>query len=130
MIFQIRRTNCGRSTFINLEKPGTLGIWENPVIRNHQSQSSKKETPQRVILIWIDTLRKDHLNAYGYSRETAPHINTLVKQGVRFADAIAQATWTKVATPAMMTSLYPTTNGVRNFYDRLPSSATTLAEVF
>lgn len=125
---------AGQTALIQLsltaEKPGTLGIWGNPVIRNRQSESAKKETPQRVILIWTDTLRKDHLNAYGYSRATSPHIDTLAKQGVRFADAIAQATWTKVATPAMMTSLYPTTNGVRNFYDRLPSSATTMAEVF
>lgn len=115
---------------LTAEKSGTLGIWGNPVIRNRQGESAKKETPQRVILIWTDTLRKDHLNTYGYSRETSPNISKLASQGVRFADAIAQATWTKVATPAMMTSLYPTTNGVRNFYDRLPSSATTLAEVF
>lgn len=125
---------AGQTALIQLslsaEKQGALGIWGNPVIRNRQSESAKNETPQRVILIWIDTLRKDHLNTYGYSRETSPHIYSLAKQGVRFADAIAQATWTKVATPAMMTSLYPTTNGVRNFYDRLPTSATTLAEVF
>ncbi len=125
---------AGQTAIVRLsltaEKSGTLGIWGNPVIRNRQTESAKKETPQRVILIWTDTLRKDHLNAYGYSRETSPNISKLASQGVRFADAIAQATWTKVATPAMMTSLYPTTNGVRNFYDRLPSSATTLAEVF
>jgi len=30
----------------------------------------------------------------------------------------------------MMTSLYPATNGVREFYDRLPASVTTLAEAF
>jgi arylsulfatase A-like enzyme len=100
------------------------------VIRNRQSESAKKETPQRVILIWADTLRKDHLKTYGYSRETSPNITKLANEGVKFTDAISQATWTKVATPAMMTSLYPTTNGVLNFFDRLPSSATTLAEVF
>jgi arylsulfatase A-like enzyme len=125
---------AGQSALIQFsliaDKPGTIGVWGNPVIRNRQSESAKMETPQRVILIWTDTLRKDHLSAYGYPRETSPHISMLAKQGVRFEDAIAQATWTKVATPAMMTSLYPTTNGVRNFYDRLPSSATTLAEVF
>lgn len=115
---------------LSAEKSGTLGIWGNPVIRNRQSGSAKKETPQKVILIWTDTLRKDHLKTYGYSRDTSPNMDKLASQGVKFADTIAQATWTKVATPAMMTSLYPTTNGVRNFYDRLPSSATTMAEVF
>jgi len=115
---------------LSAEKSGAIGIWGNPVIRNRQIESAKKETPQRVILIWTDTLRKDHLQTYGYSRETSPNISKLANEGVKFTDAIAQATWTKVATPAMMTSLYPTTNGVHKFYDRLPSSATTLAEVF
>jgi len=125
---------AGQTTLIQFslsaEKPGAIGIWGNPVIRNRQIESAKKETPQRVILIWTDTLRKDHLQTYGYSRETSPNISKLANEGVKFTDAIAQATWTKVATPAMMTSLYPTTNGVHKFYDRLPSSATTLAEVF
>jgi arylsulfatase A-like enzyme len=115
---------------LSAEKSGTIGIWGNPVIRNLQNEAAQIEKPQRVILIWTDTLRKDHLTTYGYSRQTSPNIDALAKQGVKFADAIAQATWTKVATPAMMTSLYPTTNTVRNFYDRLPSSATTMAEVF
>ncbi len=115
---------------LSAEKSGTLGIWGNPVIRNRQTESAQKEKPQRVILIWTDTLRKDHLHTFGYSRETSPNISKLASQGVKFADAIAQATWTKVATPSMLTSLYPMTNTVHNFYDRLPSSATTLAEVF
>ncbi len=41
-----------------------------------------------------------------------------------------QATWTKVSTPSVLTSLYPATHGVRDFSDRLPSSAVTLAEVY
>src|SRR5262249_56319409 len=34
------------------------------------------------------------------------------------------------AVPAVMTSVYPTTHGVHQIPDRLPASATTIAEVF
>jgi arylsulfatase A-like enzyme len=43
---------------------------------------------------------------------------------------VVQATWTKVSTPSVLTSLYPATHGVRDFNDRLPNSAVTLAEVY
>jgi arylsulfatase A-like enzyme len=111
------------------DKKGTFGIWGNPVIRNVK-QENEAEKPQGVILIWTDTLRRDHLNIYGYPRDTTPHLKKMAEEGVVFNDAISQATWTKVSTPSMMTSLYPITNGVHEFYDRLPSSATTMAEVF
>jgi arylsulfatase A-like enzyme len=43
---------------------------------------------------------------------------------------VTQASWTKVSTPSLLTSLYPTSHGVKEFEDRIPSSATTLAEVY
>ena len=47
-----------------------------------------------------------------------------------FESAYAQAGWTKVSTPSIMTSLYPTTHGVARIPDRLPAGATTIAEVY
>ena len=35
-----------------------------------------------LILIHIDTLRRDHLGCYGYSRETSPNIDKLAEEGV------------------------------------------------
>ena len=43
---------------------------------------------------------------------------------------MSQATWTKVATPSLLASLYPATHGVTDFSQRLPAGFTTLAEVF
>ena len=34
-----------------------------------------------VLLITIDTLRADHLGAYGYQRKTSPHIDALARDG-------------------------------------------------
>jgi arylsulfatase A-like enzyme len=83
-----------------------------------------------VIVIIADTLRRDHLDAWGYERATAPVLRRLAEEGVRFEDAIAQATWTKVSVPSILSSLYPTAHGVVGFPDRLPAAATTLAEAF
>ncbi len=113
------------------ESAGALGFWGSPVVRSLGALPSGEPTPpQGVIFIQADTLRRDHLNLYGHSRETAPFLTRMAKDGVRFNNAISQASWTKVSTSSMMTGLYPTTHGVRLQTDRLPSSVTTMAEVY
>jgi arylsulfatase A-like enzyme len=118
------------------EKPGTIGFWGNPTLRSAGGRpaasegKSGDEAPQGVIVVWADTLRRDHLGAYGYERPTSPVIDRLAREGVLFRDCVGQASWTKVATPTLMTSLYPSSHGVQDFPDRLPGSAVTLAEVY
>ena len=125
---------------------GLLGFWGTPVVRNSgtlppRAESANTEarqaladggatTPQGVIVFLGDTLRRDHLDAYLYGRETAPSLSRLASEGVRFADAISQATWTKVSVPSILSSIYPASHGIVGIPDRLPSSATTLAEAF
>src|SRR4030095_3297778 len=79
--------------------------------------------PQGVLLVQIDTLRRDHLDMYGHSRQSAPVLKQMAAEGVAFRNAIAQASWTKVSSPSILTSLYPSTHGIRTFTDRLPASA-------
>ena len=116
------------------EEEGRLGFWGNPVLRSrgHLPGGTRTGTqlPQGVILIIADTLRSDHLNFHGYRRETAPFLGRLASEDALFKNTIAQATWTKVSVPSIMTSLYPTSHRVVDFRDRLPASAVTLAEVF
>jgi arylsulfatase A-like enzyme len=78
----------------------------------------------------MDTLRRDRLDAYGFERSTGPNVSRLATQGVRFADAIAQAAWTKVSVPSILTSTYPTSNGIYELNHRMPASGATLAESF
>jgi hypothetical protein len=118
---------------LSADKPGRLGLWGAPVVRNVNPRGAggdKRKPAQGVILVWADALRRDHLDAYGYSRPTAPAVKRLAAEGVLFRDCVSQGAWTKVVGPSLFTSLYPTTHGVANVSDRLPSSATTLAEVF
>lgn len=134
---------AGRAVTLALElrseKAGALGFWGSPVLRARgaapatdpaAADAAAGPPPQGVIFIHADTLRRDHLDLYGHDRQTAPFLTRMAKDGVAFRNAISQASWTKVSTTSMVTGLYPTTHGVRLQDDRLPSSATTLAEVF
>jgi len=128
---------AGREVVLSLslaaEKPGTLAFWGSPTVRSRiapTARARQTDPPQGVILIWADTLRSDHVGLYGYSRNTTPVLDRLAAEGTVFRDCIGQASWTKVATPSLMTSLYPTSHTVREFGDRLPTSATTLAQVY
>lgn len=65
-----------------------------------------------VVLVVIDTLRKDHLPAYGYPRDTAPFLTRLAARGVVFDNAYSTAPWTAPATASLFTGRYPFQHGV------------------
>lgn len=109
------------------EHPGALAFWGAPTVR---SSHVDDERPQAVIVFLADTLRADHLDAWGYERATAPTLKRLAEGGTRFANTFSQATWTKASVPSILTSLYPSTSGVIDFNDRVPAAETTLAEAF
>lgn len=111
------------------ERDGKLAFWGSPVVRQKASGDAAGP-PRGVILIQGDTLRADHLELFGYDRKTAPTLTRLAAEGALFRNALTQTTWTKAATPSIMTSLYPSTHGVHQIPDRLPSSAVTVAEVY
>jgi arylsulfatase A-like enzyme len=126
---------AGQSVSLSLsatsDRDGTIAFWGAPAIRQQAAkEDGRGGPPLTVILIQGDTLRKDHLDAYGYERPTAPALRKLAEDGALFNNALTQTSWTKAATPSIMTSLYPTTHGVHQIPDRLPASATTIAEVF
>ena len=128
------------------DEDGLIGFWGTPVVRSSGARVPPVEdarsearaaladggstTPQGVIVFLGDTLRRDHLDAWGHGRKTAPTLTALAAEGVRFADAISPATWTKVAVPSLLSSGYPASHGIVGMADRLSSSATTMAEAF
>ncbi|HJQ85172.1 MAG TPA: sulfatase, partial [Candidatus Binatia bacterium] len=62
-----------------------------------------------LVLVTIDTLRRDHLDVYGYDRATAPQLATLAREGTVFDAAVAQAPETLHSLASLMTGLYPPT---------------------
>ncbi len=82
-----------------------------------------------VLLIGVDTLRADHLSAFGYERETTPNLAALADAGVRFTSARSQAPWTLPSFSSTLTSLYPSAHGAgRGGHDEWePIDPTTLS---
>jgi len=56
-----------------------------------------------VLLIVIDTLRADHLSAYGYSRPTTPRIASLASRGISFENAVAPSSWSLPSHASLVT---------------------------
>lgn len=78
-----------------------------------------------VILIVLDTLRTDHLSAYGYGWPTSPHLDALAARGARFLDCTAQAAWTGPSMISLMTG-----RPIFNSLMKLPDEFPVLAEPF
>lgn len=82
-----------------------------------------------VVLVTIDTLRADHLSAYGYERETTPMLNAWLAEAVVFDDCVSPLPLTDPSLSSMMTGLLPVHHGVRHTRQKLAPSFATLAEV-
>jgi arylsulfatase A-like enzyme len=82
-----------------------------------------------VLLLTVDTLRADHLGAWGYPRATSPVLDQLAREGVRFERAQVQWPKTTPSFASMLTATYPKDNGmVRAIGTPLPCALRTLAE--
>ncbi len=81
-----------------------------------------------ILLISIDTLRRDHCTPYGYERNTTPSLQMLAEQGALFDLAYAPSATTAPSHATMLTSLYPIGHQVLNNGWILTEKAYTLAE--
>jgi arylsulfatase A-like enzyme/Tfp pilus assembly protein PilF len=70
--------------------------------------------PGPIIVISIDTLRPDHLPAYGYNRIKTPAIDTLARDGIVFEHAYSHSPQTFPSHIAMLTGRLPFETGVRD----------------
>jgi arylsulfatase A-like enzyme/Flp pilus assembly protein TadD len=81
-----------------------------------------------VLLITLDTVRADHIGAYGYGSIETPNLDRLAAQGVRFAQASSPVPLTLPAHATILSGLLPPRHGVRNNgAERFPEGPATLA---
>lgn len=66
---------------------------------------------KNLIIIVVDTLRKDYLGAYDSSVTTSPCIDSLAGESFCFHQAVSAASWTKPSVASLMTGLYPSRHG-------------------
>ncbi|MBX9787686.1 MAG: sulfatase [Pirellulales bacterium] len=81
-----------------------------------------------ILLITLDTVRKQNLSLYGYSRQTTPQLERFAKRGVVYTNAIAPSSWTLPTHASIFTSLLPLEHGAEQVGLGLQPHARTLAE--
>src|SRR5262249_60873171 len=93
-----------------------------------RGEASPQTAPARnVVLITIDTLRADHVGAYGYSRARTPVLDALAASGVRFDRAYTAAPITLPSHATLLTGRYPPGHGPRCKGPPISATGTTLA---
>jgi arylsulfatase A-like enzyme len=99
-----------------------LACWFNPRLTTPRPDS------RPVILISLDTLRADHLGAYGYPRRTSPNLDALAADSAVFLNTFAPSPWTLPSHISLMTGLNCINHQVVQNDRRLDPSIPTLAE--
>jgi len=87
--------------------PPVAGLFGEPILHDRGAYRASKG----VVLISIDTLRRDHLSLYGYPRRTTPGLEALAREAVVFEDAVSTSSWTLPAHASLLTSTYPSVHG-------------------
>jgi arylsulfatase A-like enzyme len=102
---------------VRLEDPHGLPLppaWPPRVSLGSPRLYLPERLARRNVLIWIsqDSLRADHLGAYGYSRATSPVFDRLARSGVLFENAVSVAPWTLPSLASQFTSRHPSFHGL------------------
>ena len=79
-----------------------------------ERRTTSQPSLRNVVLITIDTLRADHVGAYGYARARTPTLDALARGGMRFDRAYAAAPITLPSHATLLTGLYPPRHGARD----------------
>ncbi|MEW5960577.1 MAG: sulfatase [Chloroflexota bacterium] len=82
-----------------------------------------------IVLIVLDTHRRDRLGAYGYPRPTSPSIDDFARQATVFDNAVSPSQWTIPAHASMFTGEYPTTHQTLQAHATLDNRFDALAKL-
>ncbi len=74
-----------------------------------------------VILVSIDSLRPDHLGAYGHTEATSPFLDRLAGSGQRFTEARSHSPWTLPSHVTMLSGRGPLEHEVIEDTRRIPA---------
>ena len=114
------------TTFVDL-RIGRLDSRPLGSIEDIEALSERSDL--NVLFILIDTLRANHLGAWGYERDTSPVLDHLAAGGVRFDRQLAQSSWTKCSMASLWTGMNPAKTGVTRFEHLLSPDARMPAEI-
>jgi len=99
-------------------------------VRGRAAAAADRPVPATgpVLFLVVDTLRADHLPAYGYDAGSTPHLDAFARDAVRFDQAFANSSWTRPSFASILTGRYAASHGVMAKPDALPEAIVTLPE--
>jgi arylsulfatase A-like enzyme len=80
------------------------------------------------LLVTIDTLRADHLGAYGHAEARTPVLDGLASEGILFEQAMTATVLTGPSHTSILTGLLPLQHGVIENAQRVPTEVATVTE--
>ena len=81
-----------------------------PAARLKPRPTTRAGAPRHnILVVSIDSLRADHVGAWGYRRATTPAIDRLAARGTRFAWAFTSSPTTRPAITSLLTGRHPST---------------------
>lgn len=85
-----------------------------------------------VLLLVLDSMRRDRVSCYGHYRETTPNLDGFGKHATRYSNAYTPAPWTLPTHTSLFTGLFPSEHGITNGFAesnlQLSDEIPTLAE--
>lgn len=89
--------------------------------RRRQTRTFDREVtvdhPRNVLVVVVDSLRADHVSAFGYDRETTPALDAFADEARAFSNAKAPASWTFPSIASLHSGRYPHEHGGRMVED-------------
>ena len=93
---------------------GTAGFLLLAIAGCARGPAPKQFPGAPVVVVSIDTLRADHLPAYGYEKGETPHLDRFRKEAMLFENAYTHVPLTLPAHASLFTGVLPFVHGVRD----------------
>ncbi len=77
-----------------------------------------RPTMPNILVLASDAVRPDHFSGNGYSRNTTPNIDELIKKSIQFRGVISALPRTFPAWVSLLTSQYPLTHDIKHMFPR------------
>lgn len=102
----------------------------NPTPAQGNGPTKRNSGPPNVVLIVLDTFRRDFLGCYGHSGNLTPYLDEMAGRSTLYEDAISPSPWTMPSHASMFTGYFAKTHGCSSQHHRwLDDDALTLSEM-
>lgn len=99
-------------TVVGITAAVCLAVGQHYYWSQHSEGDSENSALPDVVLLVMDTTRRDHLSVYGYQRPTTPNLERFAERAQVYDDAWSVAPWTSPSHASMFTGLLPAEHGV------------------